>query len=76
MDNYECGSIILTSAVESEITGRDDRDYAAQILYQVAREDWEFIADPTARMPDFGEGVAKNPGQEGRFSGWATPAAD
>ncbi|MFO1376299.1 MAG: hypothetical protein U1F14_04755 [Steroidobacteraceae bacterium] len=67
MVNNEQGPIILTTTLHSEITARDERGYAARIRYRVEGEDWEFIADPTARMPDFGEGVAKNPGQEGRF---------
>ena len=68
MVNNESGPIILSSLPESEITRRDERGYAARIVYRVEGEQWEFIADPTARMPDFGEGVAKNPGQEGRFT--------
>jgi hypothetical protein len=67
MVNNDDGPIILTTTLESEITQRDDRGYAAHIVYRVEGEEWEFVADPTARMPDFGEGVAKNPGQEGRF---------
>lgn len=67
MVNNEAGPIILTSCLESEITRRDERGYAAHIIYRVEGQEWEFVADPTARMPDFGEGVAKNPGQEGRF---------
>lgn len=67
MVNNAHGPIILASDPWSEITARDERGYAAHILYEVNGEQWEFIADPSARMPDFGEGVAKNPGQEGRF---------
>lgn len=67
MVNNEQGPIILSTEVYSEISERDERGYAARIVYRVDREDWEFVADPTARMPDFGEGVAKNPAQEGRF---------
>ena len=67
MVNNEQGPIILSSDVQAEITARDERGYARNIHYRVQGEDWEFTADPTARMPDFGEGVAKNPGQEGLF---------
>ena len=67
MVNNEQGPIILSSDVHSEITARDSRGYAEHILYRVNGEDWEFIADPLARMPDFGEGVSKNLAQEGLF---------
>lgn len=67
MISNEQGPIVLSSTPYSEITARDERGYAARILYRVDGEEWEFIADSTARMPDFGEGVAKNPAQEGRF---------
>ncbi len=67
MVNNEQGPIILTSDVHAEITARDQRGYAKHIVYHVDGEDWEFTADPPARMPDFGEGVAKNPAHEGTF---------
>jgi hypothetical protein len=72
MVNSQDGPIILTNALESEITQRDDRGYAAHILYRVQGEEWEFVADPTARMPDFGEGVAKTRARRAASSAWAT----
>ena len=50
----------------------DDRGYAARIVYRVEGQERESVADPTARMPDFGEGVAKNPGRRAASSASAT----
>lgn len=67
MINDRDGPIVLTTNVYSEIQGRDDRGCSTRILYRIDDEDWEFVAQPNARMLDFLGSDAINPAQEGSF---------